>query len=74
MAEKKAAAIARAKANLASKLSQAQEKRKKEILIEESSQKAKEMAKEQAQALAQQKAAVIAQAMMDEQEKIEMAK
>jgi hypothetical protein len=48
MAEKKAAAIARAKANLASKLSQAQEKRKKEILIEESSQKAKEMAKEQA--------------------------
>ena len=35
MAEKKAAAIAKAKANLAAKLEQAQEKRKKEILIEE---------------------------------------
>jgi len=45
MAEKKAAAIARAKANLAAKLSEAQDKRKKEILIEEANEKAKDLAK-----------------------------
>jgi hypothetical protein len=48
MAERKAAAIAKAKANLAKKLAEAQEKRKKEILMEEASIKAKELAKQQA--------------------------
>jgi hypothetical protein len=45
MAEKKAAAIARAKVNLAKKLEDAQEKRKKEILKDEAAKEAKELAK-----------------------------
>ena len=46
MAERKAAAIANAKANLAKKLEESAEKRKREILREEAAKKAKELAKQ----------------------------
>ena len=74
MAERKASAIAKVKANLAEKLSAAAEKRKREILLEEATVKAKELAKHQAFSLAEQKASQIAQAIIEEQEKEELAK
>ncbi len=74
MAEQKASAIAKVKANLAEALSTAAEKRKHEILFEEAAIKAKELAKHQAATFAEYKASQIAQAMIEEQEKEELAK